>query len=348
MWTAPEIRVIELSHPNEFEEVRSFLDQFGLRFDHGVEYTIALFIDEQIVGTGSFAGNVLRNIAVLERYQGEGLTAVIVSRLMEELAKRGCFHYFLFTKPGSSSLFESLGFTVVGRAEPYAVLLETGIRSIDSFCKQIREKTNHLPPGKRAAIVVNCNPFTLGHRAIVQRAAEENDAVIVFVVSEDRSLFPFEARFRLVQEGVADLSNVAVVSAGPYIISQATFPDYFTRQENVAMAQTQLDAAIFGSGIAPETGITVRYVGEEPACPVTEQYNQTLSRVLPSYGIELRIIQRVTVNGDFISASKVRDMIRQDNWTAIARVVPTSTYEYLVSDAAEPVIARIKSVHSRH
>ena len=40
---------------------------------------------------------------------------------------------------------------------------------------------------------MNCNPFTLGHKYIVEKAARENDNVIIFVVEEDKSSFPIQS-----------------------------------------------------------------------------------------------------------------------------------------------------------
>ncbi|MDU4961357.1 MAG: [citrate (pro-3S)-lyase] ligase [Sporomusaceae bacterium] len=348
MWGNPELRVLDPEDAGEFAAVETFLRQFSLRFDQTLDYTVVLYLDGRIVGTGSFAGKVIRNIAVLPQYQGEGLTAMLVSSLMQELSRRGVFHYLLFTKPERAAQFEALGFSEVARAEPYAVLLETGLYSISQYCREVAAVAAVLPAGRRAAVVVNCNPFTLGHRALIERAAVENDAVIVFVVSEDRSLFPFAVRLQLVQAGVSDLNNVVVVSGGDYSVSQATFPTYFSRESDALPAQTRLDASVFASRIAPAVGIGLRYVGEEPYCQVTGCYNQSLADILPRYGIDLRVIERRSLDGDYISASKVREMIRCDDWAAIARVVPASTYAYLRSEAAKPVIARIKATQSRH
>jgi [citrate (pro-3S)-lyase] ligase len=245
-------------------------------------------------------------------------------------------------------MFEGLGFKEIARAEPYAALLESGMDSVANFCRRINEQGKSLPQDKRAALVVNCNPFTLGHSALIQKAAYENEAVIVFIVSEDRSLFPFDVRVRLVKEGLADLKNVLVVAGGDYIISQATFPGYFTRGEDTVAAQTQLDAMLFATKIAPALGIKTRYVGEEPYCPVTRTYNKALEEILPRYGIELKIIRRLEVDGDIISASKVRDMLRQDDWEGIKKAVPENTYNFLTSDEAQMIIGRIKQSQSRH
>lgn len=341
-------RIVNLRDRGETEEIRSFLLPFGLDFDAAVDYTIALYQDEKIVGTGSFAGAVLRNIAVLPEYQGGGHTAAIVSRLMAEQQHRGIFHYFLFTRPDKAYLFTGLGFQEVARVEPHVVLLETGLGSIREYCRRLAAEVAKLPAGRRAGLVVNCNPFTLGHRAVIARAAAENASVVVFVVSEDRSLFPFGDRIRLVREGVADMDNVAVLPGGDYIISQATFPAYFTRGEETILAQTRLDATIFAAHIAPAAGINVRYVGDEPYCAVTASYNRALAEILPAYGVEFTMMDRVAVDAGIISASKVREMIRRDEWEALRSFVPETTYRYLVSEAAKPVIAKIRGSESRH
>jgi len=342
-----EMEFVDLKKSGQVEEVRQFLAAFGLSFDNDVEYTVNLRSNGRIVGTGSFAGEVLRNIAVDENVQGSGLTARIVSQLMQEAGRRGRLHYFIFTRPGKAHLFAALGFQEIARVEPHVALLETGVGSIDDYCREIQQKTGHLQ-GEKAAVVVNCNPFTKGHRALIEQAAAENKAVIVFVVSEDRSLFPFADRLMLVREGVADLANVAVFPAGSYIISAATFPTYFTRDLEQVVAQTRLDIEVFATRIAPPLGIKFRYIGEEPYCEVTNAYNQAMLDILPTHGIAVRMIQRVGVDGDIISASKVRDMIRKNDWAGIERVVPASTYRYLTSGPAKEIVAKIQESDSRH
>ncbi|MCX7781132.1 MAG: [citrate (pro-3S)-lyase] ligase, partial [Negativicutes bacterium] len=325
----------------------AFLAKFELSFDRNVEYTIAVRQDGRLIGTGSFAGEVLRNIAVDETIQGAGLTALILSELMQEQARRGRMHYFIFTKPSKAHLFANLGFTEIARAEPYVALLETGLGSVETYCDTVARQAAQLP-AQRAAVVVNCNPFTKGHQALIRKAASENGGVIVFVVSEDKSLFPFEHRIKLVRAGVADLPNVAVVSAGKYIVSSATFPTYFTRDEDQVVAQTRLDITLFATQIARRLGITARYIGEEPYCSVTGAYNAAMLDIFPQHGIEIVVMKRIEADGEIISASKVRDMIRQGDWAGIQKAVPATTYNYLLSPEAQEVLAKIRSSHSRH
>ena len=351
LWAGIEERVVNLENAGEVAKIAGFLNQFGLTFSVEVDYTVALYQDDRIVATGSLAGEVLRNIAVDESLQGEGLTAAIVSHLMQEAGRRGHYHYFIFTKPDKAHLFNALGFKEVARAEPYAVLLESGLGSIESYCREIAPKMAILPAGQRAGLVVNCNPFTLGHQAVIAKAAAENAAVVVMVVSEERSLFPFDVRIRLVQEGVSGYSNVLVLPGGKYIVSSATFPGYFTRGEETVAAQTRLDAVIFARYIAPAMGITSRYVGDEPYCPVTRAYNAAMIDILPQYGIAVREMPRIAIDGEVVSASRVRALIRQHDevsWEKIRRLVPDSTYRYLLSPAAKPVIAKIRESSSRH
>jgi len=348
LWGNIEERTINLNNQRQVTAVRDFLASFSLTFNDQVDYTVALYKENMIVATGSFAGEVIRNIAIDESLQGEGLTSAVISHLMGEAGRRGIYHYFIFTKPDKAHLFSALGFSEIARVQPYAVLLEAGMGSIDTYCKEMAGHIAKLPIGKRAALVVNCNPFTLGHQAVIAKAAAENPGVVVLVVSEEGSLFPFDVRRRLVQEGVAGYDNVVVLPGGKYIISAATFPGYFTRGDETVIAQTRLDVTIFAQHIAPAMGITCRYVGDEPYCTVTKTYNQAIVDILPGYDIEVREMPRIEVNGSVVSASRVRELICQNGWNEIRTLVPCTTYQYLRSPEAIPIIEKIKNSQSRH
>lgn len=181
------------------------------------------------------------------------------------------------------------------------------------------------------AIVMNCNPFTLGHQYLIETAAREVDELFVFVVEEDRSFFPFADRMELVQKGTADLSNVHVLRSGQFIISALTFPGYFYKDEDKdAVVDTSQDVDMFAHYIAPELGIAVRFAGEEPLDPVTRQYNESMAERLPMYGIRFCEIPRKTDETNVISASRVRAAIQDGDWEHIKRLVPQTTMDYLV------------------
>lgn len=201
-----------------------------------------------------------------------------------------------------------------------------------------RKKT---PQGRIAAIVMNANPFTLGHRYLVEQACKENDWLHLFMVSEDASYFPYAVRKRLIKEGTADLKNIIYHDSGPYIISSATFPSYFQKDDlAVIESHANLDLAIFVK-IAERLGIKARYVGEEPTSTVTRRYNEIMAQRLPEAGICCRIIPRNVKDGETVSASTVRRALHDGDWETVARMVPEVTLAFLQSDEARPILARI-------
>ena len=195
-------------------------------------------------------------------------------------------------------------------------------------------------------MVLNANPFTLGHLYLTEKAAGENDYLHVFVVSEDASLVPFEVRKRLIVEGTSHLHNLIYHDTGPYIISNATFPSYFQKDDSAVIeSHANLDLSIFVR-IAGALGINARYVGEEPKSLVTGIYNRIMSERLPEHGIRCVIIPRKQSDGEVISASNVRQAIKEGRLEDIRGLVPESTYRYFASPEAEGVIRKIRGTEN--
>ncbi len=180
------------------------------------------------------------------------------------------------------------------------------------------------------AIVMNCNPFTLGHRYLIEQAAKRCEQLIIFVVQEDKSFFPYHDRIELVCQGVQDLPNVTVVGSGKFIISSLTFQSYFNKAalQNRTIDCTD-DVTLFVNEIAPAANIKTRFVGEEPLDQVTNQYNRTLEKILPMNGIQFMEIPRITTGDNVISASRVRQLLEEKNWEEIRKYVPKTTLRYL-------------------
>lgn len=338
---------MEIFESKNLDDVREFLKGFDLKLEEDVDITIVAKEDEKIIGTCSAAGYVIKDFAVLSEYQNMGIAAKLLTYIQNKLFDRGIYETFIFTKPENKYIFEGLGYRFVEGNED-VVLLEGGAANVEKYAKNMFEKSG-LSKEKKAALVMNCNPFTLGHRFLIETASRENDEVVVFLVEENRSLFPFDIRFKLVREGVKDLKNVTVLPGGRYIISSATFPSYFLRQEDERLrAYTRLDAAIFGRYIGREFNIKKRYVGTEPYCNVTNAYNKALMDVLPRFGIEVRLVQRKIVDDVAVSASFVRNLIRQGRIEETKKYVPLSTYEFLISDDAKYIIEKIKRSDTPH
>lgn len=215
-----------------------------------------------------------------------------------------------------------------------------GLNIYESSIKDYIASISHLLPplklpGKTyGSIVMNCNPFTRGHRYLVEYAAARVDYLIIFVVEENRSFFPFEDRIDLVRKGTNDLKNVYVVPSGNLIISAVTFPGYFQKDNpDKADTDSSSDAEIFARYIAPSLGITVRFLGEEPTDKVTRQYNNSLRVFLPRFGINVTIVPRVHVENDdgtVISASIVRRLVKQKEFERLKKFVPETTLAYLI------------------
>lgn len=196
---------------------------------------------------------------------------------------------------------------------------------------------------KISALVMNANPFTLGHQYLAETASRESNLVHLFIVSEDRSLIPFAVRKELVRKGTAHLDNIIYHDSGSYIISSATFPSYFQKDsEAVIESQARLDLLIFAE-IAKSLGISTRYVGDEPTSIVTSLYNRIMSDELPRHNIACRIIPRKETNGKAISASTVRQALKDGRPELLADLVPESTLTYFKSPEASPIIARIQN-----
>lgn len=188
----------------------------------------------------------------------------------------------------------------------------------------------HRRDGRNGAIVMNANPFTLGHAYLVEQARKQCDFLYIFVVEEDSSEISFAHRFAMVQANCSDLPNVDVLPSGKYMISQLTFTEYFTKEarqeERIFPSQ---DVRLFGDAIAPTLGIAKRFVGEEPLDKVTKQYNEAMKLILPEFGIELIEIPRREYEGQPINATEVRRWLKAGDWEKCSCYLPNAALVYL-------------------
>lgn len=327
------------SDKRAISQIKGLLEKEGITLDANLDYICGMYdADYNIIATGSCFGPTLRCFAVSKDHQGEGLLNQIITHLMDVQFERGNMHLFLYTKVNTAKFFEDLGFHEIARVDGTLVFMENRRDGFPGYLKRL-EKTR--TDGVSAALVMNANPFTLGHQYLVETAAAACDTLHLFVLSEDASLVPFAVRKKLVKEGVAHLSNVVIHDSGPYIISNATFPSYFLKDESAVInGHARLDLAVF-TRIARALNVTVRYVGEEPTSQVTGIYNDIMAQALPGAGIECRIIPRKEAGGKAISASTVRQAIQQQDWEALKALVPQTTLDYFQSPASEPVRRRI-------
>jgi len=352
------LEILDLGNPFDVKLVSQFLEQQGLDFDQNdVECTIILYtLKGEVIGTGSHKGKILKYVAVSLQYRDSTAFALIVTQLTEKLLRK-YKHTFVFTRPSCSIYFRSLGFTEIAVAEPLFCVLEFGFESIVNYQKYLQSLKKDTQTKKIASIVVNCNPFTNGHKYLIDKAASENEIVYLFVVEEDRSAFPFAVRWELIRKGIGYLPNVIMVKGGEYIVSGTIFPAYFLKNESVNQImekQAELDVNIFANYVVPILNIKRRYIGTEVYCKTTEAYNKAMHRILPSHGLEVvEVLRKTAVMGnsstpDFISASKVRQAIKADTIDSILEFLPDSTKAFLLSEESLEIRNKIKSSKERH
>lgn len=312
----------------ERDELKRLLSSVQLELPENTDDNIGMYDDGKLIGCGFLKGDMLQGIAVDEKYQGEGVAARLMTELIKLALRHGRIHIYIITKCSMAEKFTGFGLRMIAESRPDAAFLEFGSNQAGKFGKKLKQIAQDKPD-KSSAIVMNCNPFTKGHRYLIQQASKNSDWVYVIVVEEEQSEFSFCDRFNMVQLGTCDLPNVTVISGGRYAISSLTFPAYFTKKENTAKVQCRLDAEVFANIFVPNLKITKRYIGEEPIDKVTGFYNEVLKNKLPARGIEVIEVPRYKEGDDIVSASAVRSALKVKDEDKIRRLVPKSTLEYL-------------------
>lgn len=329
-------------HPKD-RKMQQYVDELlvqeGISRDKNLDETYGLFDwNDQLVATGSLFDNTLRCLAVDERYQGEGLLNRLVTHLIHRQLERGIDPIFLYTKSMYLELFKSLGFYEIVHVENQLVFMETRKDGLKKFLGNL---PRYPEAKKKAAIVMNANPFTKGHLYLVEQAKAMCDHLYIFLVEEDCSIFPYAVRKRLVEEGTKHLSHVSIHPTSSYLISSATFPSYF-QKDHVEIIQTQakVDALIFEK-IAEYLHIDTRFVGSEPYSQVTNLYNRVLKDTYANTNLKLVELDRVSVGDNIISASKVRQYLKERDWAKVEDFVPKTTWEYLRSEESAEIFERL-------
>lgn len=340
--------------------VEAFLAANGLRLAPLDRYVVVTRDEDgdEILAGGGLDGNVIKCVAVSESARSEGLMNILVSRLIAIAREEGRESVKAFTKPENEGIFKSLGFALIA-SSPKAILMENGSGGLSEYRKYLASLAR---PGRNGAIVMNANPFTKGHRYLVEQAASQVDNLYVIVVKEDRSRFPYVERKAMIEAGCAGLDNVVVCEGSDYAISAATFPTYFLKKlDDATDTQIALDLDLFVNHIAKPLGVTVRFAGSEPEDALTRRYNELMAEILPGTSvavvrqdhqpdselvegsavrqarrpIDFVEIPRLEQKGKPLSATSLRRALDKGNLKEAMEYIPKSTVPYLVADLAE-------------
>lgn len=340
--------------------VEAFLAANGLRLAPLDRYVVVTRDEDgdEILAGGGLDGNVIKCVAVSESARSEGLMNILVSRLIAIAREEGRESVKAFTKPENEGIFKSLGFALIA-SSPNAILMENGRGGLPEYRKYLASLAR---PGRNGAIVMNANPFTKGHRYLVEQAASQVDNLYVIVVKEDRSRFPYVERKAMIEAGCAGLDNVVVCEGSDYAISAATFPTYFLKKlDDATDTQIALDLDLFMNHIAKPLGVTVRFAGSEPEDALTRRYNELMAEILPGTSvavvrqdhqpdselvegsavrqarrpIDFVEIPRLEQKGKPLSATSLRRALDKGGFKEAMEYIPKSTIPYLVADLAE-------------
>jgi len=341
--------------------VEAFLAANGLRLAPLDRYVVVTRDEDgdEILAGGGLDGNVIKCVAVSESARSEGLMNTLVSRLIAIAREEGRESVIAFTKPENEGIFKSLGFALLA-SSPKAILMENGSGGLPEYRKYLESLAR---PGRNGAIVMNANPFTKGHRYLVEQAASLVDNLYVIVVKEDRSRFPYVERKAMIEAGCAGLDNVIVCEGSDYAISAATFPTYFLKKlDDATDTQIALDLDLFVNHIAKPLGVTVRFAGSEPEDALTRRYNELMAEILPGTSvavvrqaahqpdpelvkgsalrqarrpIDFVEIPRLEQKGKPLSATSLRRALDKGGFKEAMEYIPESSIPYLVADLAE-------------
>ena len=336
------IQELPLSLPFFRNQVEAFLRENGLRMEELDHYYACTSPDGSILAGAGIKADIIKCVAVAPSARSEGFMLPLLSRVVSDAAAKGVLNLKVFTKPENREIFESIGFKVLASA-PKAVLMENG-RGLEKYCQYLSGicHCQRKPDARKCGVIVmNANPFTLGHKYLIEKALEQVDHLFVIPVKEDASAFPYSERLAMIRAASAlpcpknqfssanaspahADSRITVLEGSDYCISAATFPTYFLKDlSDAAETQMTLDIDLFERHIMPALGATVRFVGSEPLDPLTSRYNAQMHNAV--------VIPRLNA----ISASRVRAAIEAGDYASAAALCPSTTHPYLLAALAE-------------
>lgn len=332
------ISLAPLSLSSVRRRVEAFLASNSLRLDDVDCYaTVTRSEDsDEILAGGGLKGDVIKCVAVSPEHRSEGLTNSLVSYLISVANEKGYDSVKVFTKRENKAIFSSLGFSLLAECDQ-AVLMENG----DGLKRYLTYLSSLRKEGRNGAIVMNANPFTKGHRYLVESAAAEVDNLYVIAVKEDLSRFPYSDRLAMIKAGTADISNVTVCEGSDYAVSATTFPTYFLKKlDDASDVQMSLDIDLFSSRIAPALGVDIRFVGSEPFDKLTARYNELMAMLLPDDDIELVEISRLSQDGEAVSATALRKILDEGNLSEAMELAYHTSLPYIVADFAQSSLVK--------
>lgn len=311
-------------------DVNALLDQEGIRFEENVQKTFGKYQDDKLIATASIYKNIIKCVAIDPSYKGGALFNEMMTTLINEINQNSYDSAFVYTKPIYETSFAAIGFNVIERVDNELIFMQKARYGFASYIEKLKQ--SKVDGDVIGSVVLNANPFTLGHQYLVDYGAKHSTYLHIFVVSEDASYFSTTNRYNMVKLGVKDYDNIIIHPTDSYLVSSATFPSYFIDEEkSITKIHASLDARIFKYHIGKALGINKRFVGTEPIDESTRLYNETMREIFENEPNKLDLVEitRKESSGEVISASRVRALIEDGKIEQIKNLVPQSTYKYI-------------------
>lgn len=311
-------------------DLENLLFQEGIRFEENVETTFGKYENDKLIATASIYKNIIKCVAIDPAYKGGSVFNEMMTVILAEINQNNYDNAFVYTKTIYEKSFAYIGFKEIERLGNELIFMEKARDGFTSYLEKLKE--TKVDGESIGAVVLNANPFTLGHQFLVDYGAKHCTYLHVFVVSEDASYFSAKDRSKMVELGLKSYDNVIVHPTESYLVSAATFPSYFIDEnKSVTKIHASLDARIFKNHIGKVLEIDQRFVGTEPTDEATRIYNETMREIFESEPNKLDLVEipRKELYGKVISASRVRTLIDQGKMEEIKDLVPQTTYEYI-------------------
>ncbi len=335
----------ELITAKQKNQYKILLEEVGLTYEDA-EIQLGVFEGDKLIAGISLDNNCIKLHRVDFDYSGLGISDLLISDIRKFAIDKGKKNLFVFTKPMYEKNFNSQGFYTVIETKD-VVFLENTKRGINNYIKSLEEKK--VTGDQVCGLVMNLNPITKGHEHLIKLASQQNDIVHVIIVKEDKSVFDYKTRFKLLEQVCEKYNNVIVHGGSDYVISSSTFPTYFIKsKDEVPKIYANLDVNIFGKYIAPALGINRRMVGTEPYSKTTNMYNKVLKAELIKYNVEVLEVERLKINDEIISASKVRGFMKDGNIAEALKYLPEETINFLETEEGKKIIEKVKVNTNRH
>lgn len=309
----------------EIKAVELFLKGFDLNYRQDADYTAYVEENGEVIGTVSLVKNLIVCLAVSTNYQGENLSATLISHAIAKLREEKIYGYRVFTKPIYLNQFLSLGFNLLVKTDDF-IALEGGesnvYKTIDNLKTKITMDFGGFD-GDYGAIVMNANPFTNGHLYLVEHALKFHEKVLLFILEEDGQAFSFKERFSMAFLATRPYyDRVSVLPSTEYIVSKSTFPDYFIHGVNAqTLAHAEYDATLFRDYFMKNLKISKRYLGSEEK-DYMALYNSTVKKVLNN---NAEIVSRLEYQNKPVSAERVRELLKNGETEKALSYIPNST-----------------------